>query len=151
MQREDWRIKLIQLLSVGGILVAYYLLLFHNGVLVASCGSGGWDDCGIVSGPDAPYSSIGPIPVALIGLLGYAIMFLMVWLKDWWPLLDDYLPELMLGITSTALLFTLGLTALELFVIHAVCSYCLVSAIIVLITFLLSVSYVRNLAAGGEA
>ncbi|HIP72329.1 MAG TPA: hypothetical protein EYH05_13155, partial [Anaerolineae bacterium] len=89
--KQDWQVRVIQLLSVAGLLVAFYLLLFHNGVLVAGCTDTGWDDCGSVSGPDAPYASIGPIPVALIELIGYAVIFLVTWLKDWSPI-RDYLP-----------------------------------------------------------
>ena len=141
---EDWQIRLIQLLAIPGLVVAFYLLLFHNGNLVNACTASGWDDCGKVSGPDAPYSSIGPIPVALIGLVGYATIFLLSWLKDWWPLLDDYSPELMVGLTGFAFLFSLLLTALELFVINAICRFCVVSAVIVTIMFVLAISYLRS-------
>lgn len=141
---EDWQIRLIQLLAVPGLMVAFYLLLYHNGNLIDACTASGWDDCGKVSGPDAPYSSIGPIPVALIGLVGYAAIFLLTWLKDWWQLLDDYSPELIVGLTGFAFLFSLGLTALELFVINAICRFCLVSAAIITIMFVLAISYLRS-------
>lgn len=152
---DKWQVRLIQLLTVPGLLVAFYLLLYHNGVLVASCKVGGWEDCGLVSGPNAPYASLGPIPVALIGLVGYATLFLLTWLPAWLPPLRRYLPELLVGVTGLALLFTLGLTALELFVIHAVCRYCLVSAAIIVAMFALAVSYLiatnrAGKAAGGE-
>jgi len=152
---DKWQVRLIQLLAVPGLLVAFYLLLYHNGVLVASCKVGSWEDCGLVSGPNAPYASVGPIPVALIGLIGYAVLFLLTWLPAWLPALRRYLPELLVGVTGLALLFTLGLTALEVFVIHAVCRYCLVSAAIIVAMFALAVSYLRatnraGSAAGGE-
>jgi uncharacterized membrane protein len=139
----DWQIRLIQLLAIPGIVIAYYLFLFHQEQVVIVCG-GGWDDCGAVSGPDAPYSKVGPVPVALIGLLGYALIFGLVWLQDWVPFIDDYLPEIMVSITGIALLFSLWLTGLELFVIHAFCRYCVVSAVIILIMFVLAVSYLRK-------
>lgn len=140
---SDWQLRFIQLLAIPGLVVAYYLLLFHEGQLVIVC-SGGWDDCGAVSGPDAPYSSIGPVPVALIGMTGYALIFMLVWLRDWLPLLDEYLPEIMVSVTGLALLFSLWLTGLELFVIHAFCRFCVVSAVIILIMFALAVSYLRT-------
>ena len=143
MNKDDWQIRLIQLLAIPGLILSFYLLLFHNGELVASCSGSGWDDCGSVSGPDAPYSAIGPVPIALLGLLGYLAIFLAVWLADWWPRLDQHLPESLVGLTGAALLFTIGLTGLELFVIHAFCRYCVYSAIIILLMFVLSVSYVR--------
>jgi uncharacterized membrane protein len=144
---SHWQLRLIQLLAVPGMLISYYLLLFHNGDLIAACSASGWDDCGRVSGPGATYSSIGPIPVALIGLLGYAVIFLAVWLRDWLPAAREYLPEVMAGVTGLAFLFTLFLTGLELFVIHAFCRYCLVSAVIIAVMFGLAISYLRT---GGE-
>jgi uncharacterized membrane protein len=138
---QDWQVRLIQLLAVVGLFVAYYLLLYHNGTLIAVCGSSGWDDCGQVSGPDAPYSSLGSVPVALIGLLGYALIFLLTWLPGWWPTVEEYLPELLVGTTGLAFLFSLGLTGLELFVIHAICRYCVVSAVLVTIIVGLAISY----------
>jgi uncharacterized membrane protein len=142
---EDWQLRLIALLSVPGIILSFFLLLYHNGNLIDVCTASGWDDCGKVSGPDAPYSSIGPIPVALIGLVGYATIFAVIWLKDWLPIVDSYVPELMVGLTGLALLFSLGLTALEIFVINYICRYCVVSAVIVLVTFILAISYLRGL------
>ncbi len=145
---EDWPIRVIQLLAVPGMMLAFYLLLFHNGNLINACTASGWDDCGQVSGPDAPYSSIGPIPVALIGLAGYVAIFLVAWLADWWLWLDENLPELMVALTGLAFLFSLGLTALELFVIEAICRYCVVSAVIVTIMFVLAIIYLRSLGRG---
>ncbi|MCL4869163.1 MAG: vitamin K epoxide reductase family protein [Anaerolineae bacterium] len=140
----DWPTRIILLLTVPGLLVAYYLWLFHEGSLVASCTGSGWDDCGRVSGPDAPYSSIGPVPVALIGFIGYAIIFLVIWLKEWLPWLDDNLPELLVAFTGLGFLFSLALTLLELFVIQAICRYCVVSAVIMTIMFLLAIWQLRH-------
>jgi uncharacterized membrane protein len=141
---DNWQVRLIQLLAVPGMLLAFYLLLFHNGKLIDVCTASGWDDCGKVSGPDAPYSAVGPVPVALIGLIGYGLLFLLTWLKDWLALVEDYLPELLVALTGIAFLFTLGLTALEIFVIHAICRYCVVSAVIITIMLGLAVHYMRQ-------
>jgi uncharacterized membrane protein len=59
--------------------------------------------------------------------------------------LADYLPELLVGTTGLAFLFSLGLTGLELFVIHAICRYCVVSAVLVTIMFGLAISYLVSL------
>lgn len=140
---ENWQLRIIQLLSVGGLLLAFFLYLFHEGRLIDVCTASGWDDCGQVSGPDAPYSSVGPIPVALIGLLGYAIIFIAVWLQDWLDIVDDYIPEIMVGLTGLAFLFSMWLTGLELFVIHYICRYCVISAVIVTVMFGLAIHYLR--------
>jgi uncharacterized membrane protein len=146
---EDWPILIIQLLAVPGMMVAFYLLLYHNGDLIGACSASGWDDCGQVSGPGAKYAAIGPIPVALIGLAGYAAIFLAVWLANWWSWIDENIPELMIVLTGLAFLFSLGLTVLEIFVIGAICRYCVVSAIIVTVMFVLALIYRRKLRRAG--
>ena len=149
--KQEWQLRLIQLLSVPGMMLAFYLYLFHMGVLVVGCKVGSFWDCGQVSGPGAPYASIGPVPVAFIGLTGYAVIFMLTWLQDWEFPLMDYLPELMVAVTGFALLFSLGLTAVEFFVIRAFCQYCVVSAVLVVILFGLALSYLRSAnAEGGE-
>ena len=148
MRAGAWQPRLIQLLAVPGLIVAFYLWLFHGGELAAAaCGASGWDDCGAVSGPGAPYASVGPISVASIGFGGYALIFLLVWLADFMDPVEAYLPELLAGVTAVALLFTLYLTGLEIFVLHAVCRYCLLSAAIVAAMFVLAASYLRAAAA----
>lgn len=139
----EWQIRLIQLLAVPGLLLSFYLWLFHNGSLVAACLPSGWDDCGAVSGPNAPYSSLGPVPVAAIGFAGYAFVFGLIWLRAWSATVNHYLPEMLVGVLGVALLFTLYLTGLEAFVIHAFCRFCLISAAMILVMFLLSISFLR--------
>ncbi|MCZ7669498.1 MAG: vitamin K epoxide reductase family protein [Chloroflexi bacterium] len=138
---QDWQLRLIQLLTIPGMIIAYFLLLYHNGNLFSICEPGGFEDCGLVSGPGAPYSAIGPIPVALIGLVGYFVIFLSIWLAEWVDKIEEYLPEIMVGLTGLAFLFTAYLTTLELIVIRAYCRYCLMSAGIITIMLILAVSY----------
>ena len=140
----DWQVRIIQLLSLPGIVLAYYLWLFHESKVFPSCTVGEIFDCGQVSGPSGQFSSIGGVSVALIGLLGYLAIFLLVWLKDWLPLLDENLPELMMGVTGLAMAFTILLTVLEAVVIKAFCQYCLVSAGIIVVMFVLSLLYLRS-------
>lgn len=144
MRREGWQISVIQLLAVPGLLLSFFLWLYHEELLVGACVPNGWDDCGQVSGPGAPYASLGPIPVAALGFAGYAAIFLLAWLRDWSATVEDYLPELMAGLTGIAFLFSAYLTALELFVIHALCRYCLVSAAIVTIQLGLAIASLRS-------
>ena len=74
---------------------------------------------------------------------------MLAWLSDWLDIVAEYMPELMLGVTGIALVVTLVLTGLELFVIHAFCRYCLVSAVIVVLMFVLAVGYLRQETADG--
>lgn len=141
MRPKHWQLSLIQLLTLPGLLIAFYLWLFHEGTLIAACSGVGWDDCGQVSGPNAPYSAIGNVSIAFIGLVGYAVIFLLTWLRNWLPPLAEQLPEILAGVTGVAFLFSLNLTGLELLVIHAFCRYCLMLAFLTVILFILSINY----------
>jgi len=136
---ENWQTRLIQLLTIPGMLTAYYLWLYHNGTLFSTCTTNAIFDCGQVSGPGAPYAAIGPIPVALIGLAGYIFIFLLAWTQEWVTAVKDNMPELMLATTGLAFIFTLWLTLLEVVKIHAFCQYCLYSATVVTTMFILAI------------
>jgi len=144
LRTRNWQIRLIQLLTIPGILTAYYLWLYHEGSLFSACTINSVFDCGQVSGPGARYASIGPIPVAMIGLVGYIFIFFLVWLKEWLPVVEENIAELIIGTTGLAFLFTLWLTGLEFFSLGAFCQYCLYSAAIVTVMFGLSISYLRS-------
>jgi uncharacterized membrane protein len=61
--------------------------------------------------------------------------------------LGDRRPTLLLaGLATGGLLFTLYLTYLELFVIHAICRWCVGSAVIIALIWIVSVHALRTLA-----
>ena len=151
MRIRDWPLRVIQLLSVPGLLVSYYLFLYHEGYVSYACIADTIFDCSRVSGPTSPYASIGEFPVAALGLIGYTAIFLAIWLRPFWPLAARFEAEIVLGFTGLGMLFTLYLKGLELIVIHALCEYCLYSAILMLVMFVLAVYYfVMRGAADGE-
>jgi uncharacterized membrane protein len=141
---QHWQPRIILLLSVVGIVIAFYLKLYHDGVLFLTCEVDGIFDCGQVSGTYGEYSTLFGIPVATIGLLGYITIFGVIWLQDWLPLVKRQLPLILLVLISVALAFSAYLSALEAFVIGAWCQYCLYSAAIIIVMFLLTVSYWRS-------
>jgi uncharacterized membrane protein len=50
----------------------------------------------------------------------------------------------LLGVATTGLIFSAWLTYLELFEIHAICQWCVISAIIVTVIFLVSLADYRE-------
>jgi uncharacterized membrane protein len=98
--------------------------------LTASHYIGALPTCTIVAGCDevalSEYSTIGPVPVALFGVLFYTVMLVasVIWLDVRKAVALRYLPLL----TVPAFFFSMWLVYLMLFVIDALCIYCLVSA-----------------------
>lgn len=125
----------VALLSVAGLLISAYLWMFKHGYIgTLACGTGGCETVQL-----SPYSSFLGVDVALIGLLGY-VVFLAVSLVGIQPAwLDRAEPaRVLLLLAGGSLLFAAYLTGLELFVIHAICRWCVASAVIVMLIFVLS-------------
>jgi uncharacterized membrane protein len=74
----------------------------------------------------SPYAEVAGVPVALIGLAGFALLFA---LAAWRLVLGErsprWLPFLLFLVAGFGLAFELGMTWVEFFVIEAVCPYCL--------------------------
>lgn len=127
-------------LSLVGIAVSGYLLLYKLQLGdTALCTIG---DCEVVN--TSPYSEIMGIPVALLGVLGYsAILFLNLWglvAKNNWA---RTIPSAIMWVSFFGVLFSLYLTYIELFVLRAICPWCVVSAITISAIFLLSLWEIR--------
>ncbi len=151
MRLREWPIHVIQLLSLPGLLVSFYLYLYHQEVISIRCSAGTIFDCSQVSGPASPYSSVGELPIAALGLIGYAAVFLVIWLRPFSARLTRYTGALLLLITGLGVAFTLYLKGLELLVIHALCEYCLYSALIMLAMFILALlSFTRERRSAGR-
>jgi uncharacterized membrane protein len=105
--------------------------------------------CPVLSGCDAvqhsPYAKFFGIPVAAMGVAGFgAILGLWIWGRLRQDELSRLAPLAIFGLALAGTVFSAYLTYLEIFVIHAVCAWCLGSALFM--TLILVLSY-RDLAA----
>lgn len=126
---------IVSVLSLIGVFVAVYLLLWKIGVLGRlACGSTGCDTV-----QTSQYSDFLGIPVALYGVGGFIFMFAvsLVGLQPRW--LGRKGPTLLLVVSSgVGVVFSAYLTYLEAFVINAWCQWCVASAVIVSLVFIVS-------------
>jgi uncharacterized membrane protein len=126
----------VALLSVAGVLISAYLWMFKHGYIgTLACGTGACETVQL-----SPYSSFLGVDVALLGFLGYAVMLgvSLVGVQPAW--LDRPGPtRTLLLLAGGALLFAAYLTGIELFVLHAVCRWCVASAVIVTLIFVLAI------------
>jgi uncharacterized membrane protein len=123
-------------LALAGVFVALYLTLYKLGAIgELSCRVG---SCETVN--SSPWAVFLGAPVAAWGVGFYVAAFALAMAG-----LQDRLAEsrrwslVMLLLTGFGVAFSAWLTYLELFVIRAICQWCVVSAVIVTVMFLLSV------------
>jgi len=122
--------------AILGGLDAAYLLIYKLTSAQAMClGSG---DCSTVN--SSRYSEIfGGIPVSLLGLLAYLAIIAILALETRSRFLKQNGNLLVFGLSLAGVLFSAYLTYVELYVIHAVCPFCVASAILITIIFILAI------------
>jgi uncharacterized membrane protein len=128
-------------LSLAGLFVSTYLYLYKIGRIgTLACGTGACETVQL-----SPQSRFLGVDVSLIGVGGYATLLALSLLalqpRFTGPAWPSRLAALLAGL---AVLFTGYLTWIELFVIHAVCRWCLVSAALITFIFLLALSDLRR-------
>ena len=133
---------LIALLALSGVLLATYLTLHRLGFIGSLvCGTG---SCETVQA--SKWAVFLGVPVPVIGLLGYVGLFVVALLgiQPGWENRRG-LGLLLFLLADAGFLFTLYLSYLEMYVIHAWCRWCIGSAIIATLIWLLSLAELPRL------
>ncbi len=123
-------------LGFVGFGVATYLTVVHYvgfSLLACTGGHGGHSSCQTVQ--SSQWSKVAGIPVALLGLIGYIGILGSLLVAD-----REESRLATLGLTLIGFAFSGYLTYRELFSIHAICEWCVSSAVILTILFLCSVA-----------
>jgi uncharacterized membrane protein len=137
-QINRWIIIAFFFLALVGFADATFLAVEHY--------RGVTPPCSIVEGCEevttSKYSMVGPIPIALIGSLYYlTILVLTVGYLD----LKKYsLIKLAAYLSFAGFITSLGLIYLQLFVIDAICLYCMASATTSTLLAVLGIKIVKN-------
>lgn len=129
-------LRVIAAFAVVGMALSAYSLLHHESfVSGALCTFNATFNCDIVN--RGPYSEIGGVPVALMGLLGYGFMLVAACLRMRRPT-DKTLLDFLVLVSAGALAFSLYLTGIEAFVLRAWCIVCITSQLSILTIFVSS-------------
>lgn len=122
-------------LAILGLLVSIYMTIYKITANDSMClGSG---DCSTVNA--SRYSEVYGIPVALIGVLGYAAILGIHWLERRSEFFEENGSMMLFGISLLGFFFTLWLIYVEIALIKALCPFCLASQFIMTVIFILSV------------
>lgn len=126
-----WLILGLLLVSLLGFIDAGYLTVKHLNNEVPTCSI----DVGCEEVATSKYSEIGGFPLAGLGVLYYLFIFVsaLVYFDTESQLVKKWLPY----ITILGFLVSLYLVYLQLFVIEAICLYCMGSALTSTIIFVL--------------
>ena len=135
MTASRWYPFTILGVSIVGFFDAAYLTIQHYTQFTLPCTI--TQGCDLVT--KSEYSSIMGIPVALLGALYYLAIFLAVYIiietKK-----TDYLRFIAIA-TTFGFLFSVWFVYLQFFVIHAICQYCMLSALTSTTMFVASIVY----------
>ncbi len=121
-------------LAVLGLLDSIYLVWVKYTGAYALCGPIG--NCESVN--SSRYSEIYGIPIALLGAFAYLMMLVFLLLENRGRFWNEYNPIIVFGMSLIGVLYSLYLTYIEIFVLKAICPYCVISAIILVLLLILS-------------
>jgi uncharacterized membrane protein len=141
------RRMLTALVALVGFFVALYLALYKTGVIGSlACGTGGCEAVQL-----SRWATFLGLPVAFWGVAYYVVVFALAFasIQEQWSNSRRLTLGLVL-LTGWGVVFSAWLTYLELFVIDAICRWCVVSAVLAVVLFALVVWEWRMGAANEE-
>jgi uncharacterized membrane protein len=129
VSRRALRIAML-VLTVVGLGLASYLTYVHYSGIKPACSLGG--SCEKVQ--TSAYSHLAGVPVALMGLIGYVTILILLLAPE-----SETTRFATVAVTTIGFGFSAYLTYRELFSIHAVCEWCVSSAIVLTVLVILAV------------
>jgi len=136
------RAATVALAAAGTAVSAYLTWVHYSGSLALCAGAGG---CETVQA--SRYSTVGGIPVAVIGLVGLGTVAALAA----WRLRPDppaWTLTALFGLSLAASLYVAYLSYLELFVIRAICPWCASVALATVVVLVLTMRELRAIDGG---
>lgn len=126
---------LLAVLAAAGVAISAYLAYSHLSGVAPACVGG---SAGCESVQTSRYSEVLGVPVALLGVVGYAAMLLAALVRD------ERAAVFGAFVALIGVLYSAYLTYLELFVIRAICQWCVASAVVVVAYLILAALRLRH-------
>jgi len=132
---DKWLYRSLVILTIIGLGVSIYMTIYKLTDNNAMClGSG---DCSAVNA--SRYSEVNGIPVAVVGVIGYAAILTLLYLeRQGLGFINENGTLLVFGLALTGFLFTAWLIYVEIALIKALCPFCITSQIAMTLIFILS-------------
>ncbi len=123
------------ILSILGAADSLYLLVYKlTGNNHMCLGNGGCHNVNF-----SPYSEIRGIPVSVFGMSAYLAILCILFLEGRLKIAKENGPLAIFGISLGGFAFTIYLTYLEIYVINAICPFCVASAVIITLLFIMAI------------
>jgi len=125
-------------LGAAGLLISAYLVGTHYFAdeIPLACSTGGIVDCEQVT--NSAESMVGPMPVAVLGLVWFAVFLGILAIRSWLPELRSKALLAQVVWASVGLVTVFYLVYVELFLIGALCLWCTAIHAIVVVLFLMT-------------
>ncbi len=132
---DKWLYRVSIALTIIGLAVSIYMTIYKLTDNQSMCiGNGG---CSKVN--SSVYAEVYGIPVAVLGIIGYAALMIMLLIENRNSFLRANATMIIFGMALIGFLFTLYLIYVEAALIHALCPFCLTSQIAMTLIFIFSV------------
>lgn len=122
------------MLAIIGLIDSVYLAWVKYADQYALCGPIG--DCESVN--TSQYSEIYGIPIALLGAGAYLVIVVLLLAEKRNEFMHEYSPLLVFGLSLIGVLYSIYLTYIEIAVLQAICPYCVISAIVLVLLLVFS-------------
>ena len=122
--------------SIIGFLDSLYLTIIKYTHATIYC-TPGLGDCASVQ--NSRYSTILGIPIALLGALAYLVLVACYIIENKKTAFASISSLVIFGTSFFGFIYSLYLTWLELFVLHAICQWCVLSAICITVIFVTTI------------
>lgn len=133
---EKWLYRASIALTILGLLVSIYMTVYKLTSNDSMClGSG---DCSTVNA--SRYSEVNGIPVAAIGIIGYAAILALLYLETRTRFYKQNGTLIIFGMALTGFIFTVWLVYVEIELLKAICPFCVTSQVAMTLIFILAVT-----------
>lgn len=132
---NKWLYRASLALVVIGLLVSVYMTIYKLTSNDSMClGSG---DCSTVNA--SRYSEVNGIPVAAIGILGYAAILAVLLFENRNSFFRQNGTLMIFGMALTGFIFTVWLVYVEIALLKAICPFCVTSQVAMTLLFIIAV------------
>lgn len=128
-------------LAALGLLDAAYLTYIKISGAYAYCG--GFGECEVVN--QSRFAELWGQPIALYGAAAYVLIGILLMLELRTGRWAELGPLGIFGVALFGTLFSAYLTYIEIAVLHAICPYCVISAIVMTLLWLISMVRLRRI------